>query len=102
MKNKKSEHEAKNQTEELVTDNIIESKKSEEKHNQHWETSYMGSYISGKPDDEDSFTKVNADHPFVKHEWEEFIAKLCSLDDPKLKKFGYEELEKVRAQKRGV
>ena len=62
----------------------------------------MSADISGKSDNEDSLPKIYADNLFVKHEWEEFIAKLCSLDDPKLKKFGYEELEKIRAQQIGV
>jgi hypothetical protein len=62
----------------------------------------MSSCISGKADCEDSLPKVYSDHQFVKHEHEELIAKLCRLDDPKLKKIGYEELEKVRAQQRGV
>ena len=62
----------------------------------------MSAYVSGKSVDEASLPKVYSDHPFVKHEWEEFIAKLCRLEDPKLKKIGYEELEKIRAKQRGV
>ena len=62
----------------------------------------MSPYISGKADDEAKVPKVYADHPFVKHEHEELIARLCRLDDPKLKKIGYEELEKIRAHQRGV
>ena len=62
----------------------------------------MSACISNKTVDDASLPKVYSDHPFVKHEWEEFIAKLCRLEDPKLKKIGYEELEKIRAKQRGV
>ena len=62
----------------------------------------MSACISGKAVDEASLPKAYSDHPFVKHEWEEFVAKLCSMDDPKLKTIGYEELEKIRVKMRGV
>jgi hypothetical protein len=62
----------------------------------------MSADISGKSDDEASLPKVYSYQPFVKHEHEELIARLCRLDDPKLKKIGYEELEKIRAHQRGV
>jgi|GEM_PF-5872309 len=62
----------------------------------------MSTDISEKSDDRTSLQKVYSYHPFVKHEYEELIARLCSLDDPKLNKIGYEELEKIRAHQRGV
>jgi hypothetical protein len=62
----------------------------------------MSADISGKSDDEASLQKKYFDQPYIKHEWEELVTKLCKLDDPKLKKIGYEELEKIRAYQRGV
>jgi hypothetical protein len=62
----------------------------------------MSPDISGKANDEASLKKEYSYQPFVKHEHEELIARLCRLDDPKLKKIGYEELGKIRAQQRGV
>jgi hypothetical protein len=62
----------------------------------------MSADILGKSDDEASLQKKYFDQPYIKHEWEELVTRLCTLDDPKLKKIGYEELEKIRAHQRGV
>jgi hypothetical protein len=59
----------------------------------------MSSDISGKSDEEASLKKEYFDQPYIKHEWEELVTKLCTLDDPKLKKIGHDELEKIRARK---
>ena len=58
----------------------------------------MSPDISGKSDDEVSFKKEYSYQPFIKHQWEELVTRLCTLDDPKLKQFGYDELEKIRAR----
>ncbi len=38
----------------------------------------------------------NDEHHFVRHEWEEFLEKLSSLDDPALRNYGLQELELIR------
>jgi hypothetical protein len=59
----------------------------------------MSADISGKSDDEASLKKEYSYQPFIKHQWEELVTRLCTLDDPKLKKLGYDELEKIRTRK---
>ena len=62
----------------------------------------MSTDISGKSDDKASLQKDYFEQPYIKHEWEELVTRLSTLDDPKLKKIGYEELEKIRAIQRGM
>lgn len=40
-------------------------------------------------------------HSFVSYEWEEFVAKLCDSDDPKLQKIGYHHREVMKARQEG-
>jgi hypothetical protein len=62
----------------------------------------MSSPTSGKADDEASLQKNYSYQPYIKHEWEELVSRLCTLDDPKLKKLGYDELDKIRAHQKGM
>jgi hypothetical protein len=39
---------------------------------------------------------------FVCHEWEEFVGKLCNLEDPHLKEIGYQELAIIKAKGGGL
>ena len=62
----------------------------------------MSNPTSGKADDEASLQKQYVDQPFIKHQWVELVTRLCSLDDPKLKKFGHDELDIIRSKQKGM
>lgn len=38
---------------------------------------------------------------FVSHEWEELVAKLCTMDDEKIKKIGNREMDIIKTQQKG-
>jgi hypothetical protein len=47
----------------------------------------------------DSLNSPGAPHPFVSHQWEELVAKLCDSDDPHLRKIGHYHRANLEAGK---